>query len=1192
MTRLAVFSLCLVVASGLCAAQTVEWTCALEHPSAAPTLYPNETEPTGVVVTSGTSIILLNGDGSVAWQCDQQENLATPATVADIDGDGKPEILAARAGGKVLCLTEGCRWKWIHDFDTPAGGFKSLAVADLMPEPGLEVLSGFDDGWVNCLSARGKLLWRFFGDQFRAGGAFAVADVDGDGAPEIVYGTDNGHVYCLDGWGRVEWRYFELAPYGRSGPNVADLDGDGSVEVLITRSNVGNATCLMALDGATGAFKWRTDDVMQGYVSNATVDFEGDGTFEVLHADKGNHLYCENADGSRRWTAQLSGRGIFWAPCVADVDGDGHLEIVSAMRGHDPETKACTYVVGDDGQVKHALELGTGANASPAVGDIDGDGELEVIVVTDGPPQVQALTWHAAGRVAWPSLRGNSRMTAHGNVPPGTPSQGPGGDGSEGLAVNTGDVCLGDNEWTISWDAPVGDDAFLEVTTASQRPIGRAKLEETRPAPGADELKGALRQMLKGLDESQRTEEARSEVATTRIIDLARGQQHAQVPVRLTSPKASRVRIALHNGEGAVMTTGLEATPLAADFCDFEAVQRAYANAFHASGSSSDRPSALIEWMAHLRGESELIGELVASGYPEEEIADQATELRRKATLLKELADRLADIWGDGPWLGTFAVAQDPNPWDRFDPRALPEEFLLNYPDSPPEHLRPATVRAYGNEFENLALSLLNMTTEPVEVRCMFMAPNLGQQRPQGEPEEVQRHIRLRRLVPVPTAMQDRVFDALPELDRSRSITLPPGEARQLWVEIKTHGLEPGVHEWTLYLGSLTKPPTVWAVPIRVEVWPVALPTDVFDKMNWSNFNVGQISEQAVQDMVDHCMSVIYGPPLPRVPVDGEGTLAGDVDWTRFDETMARVPKHFTMLWGGPPPRQWPEGGAPDDDSEAYLNGFRTAIHALAGHLAEHGFGYDQWAFYPIDEPWNTGFTHIPHLRRFCQMVKRAEPRAQNYTDPAGLVRVEYLDEFKDLIDIWQPELNTLKRDPKLVAWFQKNAKHFWAYEAPGPAKDWHPLGHYRGYGWLAWHFGLEGFGYWVYKGVDAWWPVDIDYSAVYQINDDVVASRRWQADRDGVEDYRAFYVLDQEIERARAAARETEAAGAEALIEQALDDVVRWQIGTIDEITRMTREYEIDFELLCDYRRRIAETIIGLRELAGEADTEPATAP
>ena len=336
--------------------------------------------------------------------------------------------------------------------------------------------------------------------------------------------------------------------------------------------------------------------------------------------------------------------------------------------------------------------------------------------------------------------------------------------------------------------------------------------------------------------------------------------------------------------------------------------------------------------------------------------------------------------------------------------------------------------------------------------------------------------------------------------------------------------------------------------------------------------------------MLAHGLSCIYGPPLPSVPVDAQGNLAGEIDWASFDETLARVPKHFFMLWGAPPARQWPDGVTPEEDSELFINGVRTAIHALNDHLEQHGFTYDQWAFYPIDEPWNTGFTHIPDLKRFCTMIKRAEPRAQNYTDPAGLVRVEYVEEFKDLIDIWQPEMNLLKRDPELVEWFRLNADHFWSYEAPGPGKNLLPLGHFRAFAWLAWSFGCEGAGYWVYKANDIWWPIrDGDWSAVYQTNDLVVPSRRWEADRDGVEDYRALYVLAQEIDRARNDGRTGAAEKASTLMADAVADVVGWQIGSIDEITRMTRDYELDYDLLLDYRRRIAEAIMTLRSIPPE---------
>ena len=90
--------------------------------------------------------------------------------------------------------------------------------------------------------------------------------------------------------------------------------------------------------------------------------------------------------------------------------------------------------------------------------------------------------------------------------------------------------------------------------------------------------------------------------------------------------------------------------------------------------------------------------------------------------------------------------------------------------------------------------------------------------------------------------------------------------------------------------------------------------------------------------------------------------------------------------------------------------------------------------------------------------------------------------------------------------------------------------------------------------------------------------SRRYQADRDGVEDYRAFYVLREEAAKAREAGRAAEANEADALIKEAVDKVVGWQIGTIDEITRFTRDYEIDFELLKQYREKVARAIMELR--------------
>ncbi|MCL4215840.1 MAG: PQQ-binding-like beta-propeller repeat protein [Candidatus Hydrogenedentes bacterium] len=1110
-------------------AQQVEWTFELETPASAPTLYPNAEKPTGMVVCSGNEIIRIDGHGKDIWRRQVEPGTGSPPTVADLDGDGSPEILVLTLDGSIVCFDASGDERWRRDYNTPTGGFKSIVAADVHTSPGLELLFGFDDGWLRCLAADGSTLWDFFGDKYRVGG-ITVGDADGDGSAEVVYGTDNGHVYCLNGGGLVEWRYAETAPFGRSGPNLADLDNDGDAEILISLSNVNNDTRLTALDGRTGKRLWRSTDIQQGYVSNAVADLDGDGDFEVLHGDKGNNLYAENGNGSRAWHAELNGRGIFFAPAVADLDGDGALEIVPALRGEDPDTGTNVFVVGADGKVKAKLDYGSDANASPAVGDIDGDGELELLLSVQGPNALKCITWNAAGEVAWPSYQGDSAMTGRTNVAAGQPSAAPASVKTGNAALVNDEAFLGGNAWNLSWSQPVVESACVELSVVDSEGV-----------------------------------------RTTWIQDLKAGATSVALDWELLSGEPSTVSVRLFDGASAepvyVDARAVQAKP--ATDMDVPKLEERVAAALDAGRKAGVDVSGLLARKLALDAAVAALEHQTSAGADNALIAQNATALRRRARDLAALTNTLGRYWADG---GTapFLAWVDNNPWDAFDPKAPPEEIGGD----------SISFTAYMNEFEDAAVTIFNSSAETLDVRVGFREPKVEQGQPGPEPD-LARHFTLRRNVPVPSHFEPAVFDALPEMDLSRSLTIPPGEARQVWLVVKTHGLGPGRHELPFYIAPLAKPLHVKNMPVTVDVWPVELPVHVYSKINWSNLSPSYASDQCLQDMIDHGINVTYGPPMPGISVDAQGHLAGEIDWTGFDAVLARVPGYWTFLWGSPPARRWPEGVAPEEDSPAYFQGFKTAVDALARHMEEKGFGYRQWAFYPVDEPWNTGFAHVPHLKHFAEMVKKANPQAQVYTDPAGLVRVQYLEEFKDLIDIWQPEMNTLKRDPALVEWFAEHSTRFWAYEAPGPAKDFKPIGHYRGFAWLAWHFGLEGAGYWVYKVNDIWWHVEGgDWSIAYQTGSDVVPSRRWEADRDGVEDYRAFYVLRREIDRVRGLGHGRAADEAQALLDQAVEDIIGWQVDTIDEITRFTRDYEIDYALLLDYRTKIAEKIIQLQQM------------
>ena len=1107
--------------------QTLEWSFETEVMPAAPTFYPDAAAPAGIVTAAAEKVMLLNGTGKLLWTAAFEKSVGSHLTVADLDGAGEAEVVFTLANGEAVCLEHDGGVRWRRAFHTQADAFAVIAAGDVHPASGLELVFGFMDGWLNCLGADGDVLWRFRGGKFRLGPP-AIADVDGDGIADIVYGTDNGDLYCLTGMGAVKWRYSEFAPYGRSGVNLADLDGDGSDEVLITRSNTGIDRCLMALDAATGAFKWRTADVMQSYCSNALADLDEDGKLETFHADKGNWLYCTNADGTERWRTELAGRGIFWAPAIADLDGDGALEIVVPMRDTDATVGASHFVVGPDGAVITPLKLGSSGNAAPAIGDIDGDGELELIVSTKGPNAIQALSWGGAGKVAWPSLRGDSAMTARGNLEPGVPGNPPLPETAAPIRVASTDVFLGDNVFHAQWEQPVPENAFAEVAVRPRR---------------AD--------------------------AEIRILPLHAGATEADLAWRLIRPEKTEVTLRVMASQAAapIAAWTKRVAPKPAWSCDFDAVEERCMQAIEA-GDAAGAATRGLRMRLEMLAVSQALLRRPESGDSDEAVARQATALRKEAAELAKLAGALEDLWKAGH-TGSFVCWEDMNPWDRFDPEAIPETLV----PSPPLKLV-----ACGNEHEDLALNLLNISPRAIDLRCAFIKPELGPNKPAPVPELAKR-ITLRRSLRVPSHKSGMVNDALPELDRSQSITLPPGETRQLWLVVNTYGLEAATHELTLYLGSLENPMTLREIPITIEVLPIELPIGVYAQMNWAGVDINQTSGQQLQDMIDHGISVAYGPSLPTIPLDAQGNVAGEIDWRHTGAGLDRVPPYFQLLFPAPPGVKWPEGLAVEAGSELEEKGFATAVREMVKHMQAKGFGYERWAYYPYDEPWLTGFTIIPQLRAFCERVRRADPKVRNYTDPTGLLRVEYVDEFKDLIDIWQPEINILKRDPKLVKWFQDNAPALWAYEATDPGKDLLPLGYYRGYAWLAWRFGLDGAGFWCYKYYDIFWPLEqTHWSVVYQNGDEVIPSRRWEAVRDGQEDYRLFYVLRQEIDEAKAQGRAEEAQRAQALLDEALENVVAWQVGAIDEITRQTRDYELDYALLMDYRMKIAEEITRLR--------------
>ena len=187
-------------------------------------------------------------------------------------------------------------------------------------------------------------------------------------------------------------------------PQVADIDGDGDLEVLI-----GSGSNLFAYhhDGTlVDGFPVVIGGT--GHFTPAIADIDNDGEIEIVIAGQRSDLYVYNGDGSLKegWPQNLDDDdGASCSPALSDLDNDGDLEIVIGthrdLNGNNGGIFARVYVFHHDGTLYEGWPIYNvdyrGVYGSPAIGDIDNDGEPEIIVV--GREYSEVWAWHTDGTI-------------------------------------------------------------------------------------------------------------------------------------------------------------------------------------------------------------------------------------------------------------------------------------------------------------------------------------------------------------------------------------------------------------------------------------------------------------------------------------------------------------------------------------------------------------------------------------------------------------------------------------------------------------------------------------------------------------------------------------------------------------------------------------------------------------------------
>jgi hypothetical protein len=309
---------------------------------------------------------------------------AGPVAVADVNGDGKPDLLVGTGGASVAVLLGNGDGTFQTAVIYGSGGYNpvSIAVADVNGDgkPDLVVAnqcaanSSFcSDGTVAVLLGNGDGTLQkaavVYGPGTERIVSMAVADVNADGKPDVIVANgcvnncvNNGTVGVLLGNG--DGSFQSIVTYGTgsfvaftSWVAVGDVNGDGKLDLVVTSGCGAYPVCnpdgygggvTVLLGNGDGAFQAAVDYGTSGWYTTfvAIGDLNNDGRADLVVSN-----YCN-----------LGGIGCF------PNTGDNVNVLLSDGTGSFPQ--AVTYNAD-----------GFGGN-SVALGDVNGDGNLDVLVAS------------------------------------------------------------------------------------------------------------------------------------------------------------------------------------------------------------------------------------------------------------------------------------------------------------------------------------------------------------------------------------------------------------------------------------------------------------------------------------------------------------------------------------------------------------------------------------------------------------------------------------------------------------------------------------------------------------------------------------------------------------------------------------------------------------------------------------------